>query len=53
MAISVSVMVLPESEEQAAKVVDALSRVACGLAFDGQTVSITINHYIPDEEERE
>lgn len=48
MAISVTLMVLPESQEQAAQVVDVLSRAAAGLAFEGQTVSLSLTNYEED-----
>ena len=51
MAISVNLTVLPETESQASRVVEALARVATGLAFEGQTVSISITNFDPDEED--
>lgn len=49
MSISITLTVLPESQEQAAQVVEVLSRSAAGLAFDGQSVSLMLTNYDEDE----
>jgi hypothetical protein len=51
MAIGISVTIFPETQEEAVKVVEALSRVATGLAFEGLSVSISIHTYDLDLEE--
>jgi len=48
MAIGITLTVLPEEQEAAARVVEALSRVATGFAFEGLSVTISINTYEPD-----
>jgi hypothetical protein len=51
MAIGISLLILLDTQDEAVKVVEALSRVATGLAFDGLSVSISIHTYEPDSEE--
>lgn len=49
MAISISLNILPETEQEAIKAVEALSRVATGLAFDGLLVSINLFTYTEED----
>ena len=53
MAISVSLSVLPEDHEQATKVIEALSRVSAGLAFDGMTVNLMVTNFDPGDEDED
>jgi hypothetical protein len=49
--VFISATVQCETEEQAVKAMEALSRVATGLALDGQTMQITAAAYDPDEDD--
>lgn len=49
MAISVSLNIIPETEAEAVKAVEALSRVATGLAFDGLMVSVNMFTYTEED----
>ena len=51
--VSLSLTILPESEEEAVRAMESLSRVAMGVAFEGISLSINIVSYDPGEEERE
>lgn len=51
MAIGIALTVLPDTQEQALKVVEVLSRAATGLVFDNLTCTISFTVYEMDEEE--
>lgn len=42
MELSVSMQVFPETPDDAIKAVEAMSRVATGLGFDGLNVTISV-----------
>jgi hypothetical protein len=50
--VGVRVEVLPDSDEDVAKVVDVLARAATGLAMDGISANVRLTAYEhdPDEE---
>jgi hypothetical protein len=48
MSIGISCTILPETQDEAVKAMEALTRVATGLAFEGISVSLSINSYEPD-----
>lgn len=50
MPIAISLSVHPKTQEEAAKAVESLSRVATGLAFDGMDVHVNITNYKTDED---
>lgn len=52
MNISVGVSVYPNTEEEAAKAVEILSRAAVGLALEGLDVAVHVTHLEDDENER-
>ena len=43
--IMISVNALPETQEQAVRVVESLSRVVAGIGFDEINISLSINYY--------
>jgi hypothetical protein len=49
--IFVTTSVVCETEEQAVRAMEKLSRVALGLAFDGQSMSINATPYELDDED--
>lgn len=49
MAIGITLTVLPDTEPDATKVVEVLSRAAAGLAFDGLSVALSLGTYDEDE----
>ncbi len=51
MAIGIHTTILPDTQEEAIKAVEVLSRAATGLAIDGISVTIAINNFDPDEDE--
>lgn len=50
MAIGIRLTVLPDTQEEAIRTIEAVSRLAAGLAFDGLSSSISIDLYDPEEE---
>lgn len=48
MAIGIRLTILPDTQEETVRCIEALSRVAAGLAFDGLSSSISIDLYDPD-----
>lgn len=50
MAISVTLMVLPDSHEEALKAAEVLSRAAAGLALDGLSVNLTMGTYESEDD---
>lgn len=49
MAIGIALTVLPDTQEEALKVVEVLSRAATGLVFDGLTCTVSFTVYDPEE----
>ena len=50
MSLSISLHTHPESEEEAVKITEVLSRAAAGLAFDGVACGIQFTTYEPDSD---
>lgn len=48
MNLGINVTILPESEIEAIKAVEVLSRAAAGLALEGITVSINLSTFEDD-----
>lgn len=51
MAIGITVTILPKTQEEASRAMESLSRIAAGLAFDGLSVTISIDTYDPEGED--
>ncbi len=51
MAIGITATILPDSQEEAIKAVEIIARAATGLAFEGISVSISINTYDGSEDD--
>ena len=49
--IMISVNALPETQEQAIKVVEVLARAVAGIGFDEINISLSINYYDEVEED--
>lgn len=47
--IGVTLTVLPETDEQALRSAEVLSRAAAGLALEGLTVSLGLGTYEPED----
>lgn len=50
MAISITLSVLPDTQEEAIRAVEALSRAGTGLAFEGLTATLSFTTYEPEED---
>ena len=49
--IMISVNALPETQEQAIKVVEVLSRAVAGIGFEEINISLSVNYYDEIEED--
>lgn len=48
--IAVTLTALPDTQEDAARIVEVLTRTATGLAFDGLSVQVNITPYDTEED---
>lgn len=47
--LAINVTIFPPDDASALRAVEALSRAAAGLALDGIGVTLSLNHFDPDE----